>query len=83
MLLSDHEIVKILEAERSRWSPRSGPPTYDFGMAFARAIERKILSKIESRIEIEPKEQSSLAFRYRDEQVQKAMQPFYDLFKKS
>ena len=38
--LSDEQIDKMLEAERMRWSSRNGPPTYEFALAFARAIER-------------------------------------------
>jgi hypothetical protein len=40
--LSDAQIDKLLEAERMRWSSRKGPPTYEFAMAFARAIERTL-----------------------------------------
>ena len=38
--LTDEQIDKLLESERMRWSTRSGPPTYEFAAAFARAIER-------------------------------------------
>ena len=38
--LTDEQIDKMLEAERMRWSSRNGPPTYEFALAFARAIER-------------------------------------------
>lgn len=37
--LSDEQIDKILERERMRWA-KSSPPTYEFALAFARAIER-------------------------------------------
>jgi hypothetical protein len=37
--LSDEQIDKILERERMRWAKPS-PPTYEFALAFARAIER-------------------------------------------
>ncbi len=38
--LTEYQVDKILETERMRWSDRSGPPTYEFAQAFARAIER-------------------------------------------
>ena len=35
--LRDHEIAKILDRERMKW--HKSPPTYEFDLAFARAIE--------------------------------------------
>lgn len=35
--LREHEIAKILDRERMKWS--KSPPTYEFDLAFARAIE--------------------------------------------
>ena len=35
--LSEHEIAKILDCERMKW--HKSPPTYEFDLAFARAIE--------------------------------------------
>lgn len=35
--LRDHEIAKILDCERMKW--HKSPPTYEFDLAFARAIE--------------------------------------------
>lgn len=43
--LADEQIDKLLENERMKWSSRTGPPTYEFATAFARAIERAIRSK--------------------------------------
>jgi hypothetical protein len=37
--MTDERICKILEQERMKWSTRTGPPTYEFAMSFARAIE--------------------------------------------
>ena len=37
--LTDEQIDALLERERQRWSSRTGPPTYEFALAFARAIE--------------------------------------------
>jgi hypothetical protein len=37
--LTDEQIDMILERERMKWSSRTGPPTYEFSQAFARAIE--------------------------------------------
>ena len=36
--VSDEQIDKVLEAERMRWASRNGPPTYEFALAFARAV---------------------------------------------
>ena len=35
--LRDHEIAQILDRERMKWN--KSPPTYEFDLAFARAIE--------------------------------------------
>ena len=35
--LGEHEITKILDRERMKW--HKSPPTYEFDLAFARAIE--------------------------------------------
>ena len=35
--LRDHEIAKILDRERMKWN--KSPPTHEFDLAFARAIE--------------------------------------------
>ena len=35
--LRDHEIVQILDRERMKWN--KSPPTYEFDLTFARAIE--------------------------------------------
>ena len=40
--LSDEQIDKLLDAERMKWTARTGPPTHEFAAAFARAIERAI-----------------------------------------
>ena len=38
--LGEHEIAKILDRERMKW--HKSPPTYEFDLAFARAIEAKL-----------------------------------------
>ena len=38
--LTNEQIAKLLDSSRMSWSSRSGPPTYEFAPAFARAIER-------------------------------------------
>jgi len=36
--LTEEEIAKILDRERMKWA--TSPPTYEFALAFARAIEK-------------------------------------------
>jgi hypothetical protein len=41
--LSDHKIAQILDHERMKWN--KSPPTYEFDLAFARAIEAALKEK--------------------------------------
>ena len=38
--LKEHEIAQILDRERMKWN--KSPPTHEFDLAFARAIEAEI-----------------------------------------